>query len=45
MISSKVAKLFMNTHSSFLGMKKGCFVLKDRYENFERYPSFDKGDW
>ena len=33
----------MDGYGSFLGMEKGCFVVKDRHENVERYPLFEKG--
>jgi CRISPR-associated protein Cas1 len=31
----------MDGHGSYLGMEKGCFVLKDRHGNVDRYPLFE----
>lgn len=42
MAGSKVDKLILDDHGSFLGMEKGCFIVKDRYDNVERYPLFEK---
>jgi CRISPR-associated protein Cas1 len=32
----------MDGYGSYLGMEKGCFVVKDRKGNEERYPLFEK---
>jgi len=42
MVSSKVLKLVLDNHGSYLGMEKGCFIVKDKHGNAERYPLFDK---
>ena len=42
MVHSKVLKLVLDGHGSFLGMEKGCFIVKDRNDNVERYPLFEK---
>jgi CRISPR-associated protein Cas1 len=41
MKGSKVSKLILDGHGSYLGMEKGCFIVKDKYENVERYPLFE----
>lgn len=42
MVRSKVLKLVLNDHGSYLGMQKGCFIVKDKDENVERYPLFEQ---
>jgi cellulose synthase/poly-beta-1,6-N-acetylglucosamine synthase-like glycosyltransferase len=42
MVHSKIAKLMLTDHGSYLGMEKGCFTLKDKSGNVERYPLFEK---
>lgn len=39
---SKVQKLVLADHGSFLGMEKGCFIVRDREGNSKRYPLFEK---
>ena len=39
---SKVSKLVLDDHGSYLGMEKGCFTVKDRHGNVERYPLLEK---
>ena len=34
-------KIVMDGHGSYMGMEKGCFVLKDRKGNVDRYPLFE----
>ncbi|MFX0200385.1 MAG: CRISPR-associated endonuclease Cas1, partial [Candidatus Hodarchaeota archaeon] len=34
-------KIVMDGHGSYLGMEKGCFVLRDRKGNEEKYPLFE----
>jgi CRISPR-associated protein Cas1 len=41
MVKSKILKLPLDSHGSYLGMEKGCFVVKDREGNTERYPLFE----
>jgi CRISPR-associated protein Cas1 len=41
MVHSKVLKLVLDNHGSFLGMEKGCFTLKDKNGNLKRYPLFE----
>jgi CRISPR-associated protein Cas1 len=36
------SKLVLDGHGSFLGMEKGCFTVKDKNGNIERYPLFEK---
>jgi CRISPR/Cas system-associated endonuclease Cas1 len=35
-------KLIMDDRGSYLGMEKGCFVLRDKNGDSERYPLFEK---
>jgi len=42
MAGSKVDKLILDDYGSLLGMEKGCFIVKDRHDNVERYPLFEK---
>jgi CRISPR-associated protein Cas1 len=42
MVRSKTQKLVLGDHGSYLGMEKGCFVVKDKHDNIERYPLFEK---
>jgi len=38
----RAQKVVLDGHGSFLGMEKGCFIVKDRHDNIERYPLFEK---
>ena len=38
---SKTVKLVVNSFGSFLGMEKGCIVLRDRKGNTKKYPMFE----
>ncbi len=38
----KADKIILENNGSFLGMEKGCFTVKDRKGNVERYPLFEK---
>lgn len=38
---SKVSKLVLDGHGSYLGMEKGCFIVRDKHDNVERYPLFE----
>jgi len=42
MVKAKVLKLVLDDHGAYLGMEKGCFVVKDKYGNTERYPLFEQ---
>jgi len=42
MTQTKALKLVLDDYGSFLGMEKGCFVVKDRNDNVERYPLFEQ---
>ena len=42
MAKAKTQKLVLDGHGSFLGMEEGCFTLKDKNGNVERYPLFEK---
>jgi CRISPR/Cas system-associated endonuclease Cas1 len=37
----KVVNLVVDTYGNYLGMEKGCFVVKDRNGETERYPLFE----
>lgn len=41
MVHSKTLKLSLDSYGSYLGMEKGCFVVKDREGNIEKYPLFE----
>ena len=41
-MTSKTEKLILGNQGSYLGMEKGCFVLRDREGKTERYPLFEK---
>jgi CRISPR-associated endonuclease Cas1 len=41
-MKSKTMKLVLNRHGSYLGMEKGCFIVKDKHNNVKRYPLFEK---
>ena len=42
MVRAKVLKLVLDDHGSYLGMEKGCFIVKDKHGTVERYPLFEK---
>ncbi len=42
MRGSKVQKLILDGQGSYLGMEKGCFVVKDKEGNIDRYPLFEQ---
>jgi CRISPR-associated protein Cas1 len=35
-------KLLLDGNGSYLGMEKGCFIVRDKENNVERYPLFEK---
>lgn len=39
--NSKALKLSLDSEGVYLGMEKGCFVVKDKHGNVERYPLFE----
>ena len=39
---SKTQKIILDSHGSYLGMEKGCFTVKDKDGNVQRYPLFEK---
>lgn len=39
---SKTQKITLDKQGSYLGMEKGCFTVKDRTGNVQRYPLFEK---
>jgi CRISPR-associated protein Cas1 len=41
MVKSKLLKLVLDGHGSYFGMEKGCFILRDREGNTEKYPLFE----
>ena len=42
MVHTKTSRLLLNDYGSYLGVEKGCFTVKDRHGNVERYPLFEK---
>lgn len=42
MNQARSQKIVMDGFGSYLGMEKGCFTLKDKKGNVERYPLFEK---
>ncbi|UCE16684.1 MAG: CRISPR-associated endonuclease Cas1 [Candidatus Bathyarchaeota archaeon] len=38
---AKVLKIVLDDRGSYLGMEKGCFVVRDRNDNVERFPLFE----
>lgn len=42
MVGSKIQKLVLEGQGYYLGMEKGCFIVKDRNVKTERYPLFEK---
>lgn len=38
---SKTQKIVLDNQGSYLGMEKGCFVVKDRQGNSQKYPLFE----
>jgi len=38
---AKVLKIILDGRGSYLGMEKGCFVVRDREDNVERFPLFE----
>jgi CRISPR-associated protein Cas1 len=41
MNQARSQKIVMDGYGSYLGMEKGCFVIKDGHGNEERYPLFE----
>jgi CRISPR-associated protein Cas1 len=41
-MNSKRSKLFLDGHGSYLGMEKGCFIIRDKNDNIKSYPLFEK---
>src|SRR4030067_2676035 len=39
---SKTQKIIFDDHGSYLGMEKGCFTVKDKNGDVERYPLFEQ---
>jgi CRISPR-associated protein Cas1 len=42
MVKSRIQKLVLDAHGSFLGMEKGCFTVRDRDGSVKRFPLFEK---
>jgi CRISPR-associated protein Cas1 len=40
-MKAKVQKIVLNGHGSYLGMEKGCFIVKAKDGNVQRYPMFE----
>jgi hypothetical protein len=39
---SKTITIKLDSNGSYLGMEKGCFVVRDKENNVKRYPLFEK---
>jgi CRISPR-associated protein Cas1 len=39
---AKTQKIVLNGNGFYLGMQKGCFILKDKRGNIKRYPMFEE---
>jgi CRISPR-associated protein Cas1 len=40
-MKTRVLKIVLDDHGSYLGNEKGCFVIKDKNGNVEKYPLFE----
>jgi CRISPR-associated protein Cas1 len=40
-MKSKTVKLSLDDHGSFLGMEKGCFLVRDKEGSVQKYPLFE----
>jgi CRISPR-associated protein Cas1 len=40
-VKAKVSKIVIDGNGSYLGMERGCFIVKDNYGKSERYPLFE----
>jgi CRISPR-associated protein Cas1 len=40
-MKTKTLKLMLDNYGSYLGIEKGCFILKDKEGNVEKYPLFE----
>jgi len=40
-MKAKIQKIILNGNGSYLGMQKGCFIVKGREGNIRRYPMFE----
>ncbi|MEM3551026.1 MAG: hypothetical protein QXV01_08050, partial [Candidatus Bathyarchaeia archaeon] len=41
MVRAKVEKIVLDDHGSYLGMEKGCFIVKDANGNLKHIPLFE----
>ena len=41
MVGARVQKIVLDGHGSYLGMERGCFVVKDRHGEAKKYPLFE----
>ena len=42
MRKAKVKKIVLNAYGSFLGMEKGCFLVRDKHGKEQKYPLFEE---
>lgn len=40
-MKTKTVKIALEGFGSYLGMEKGCFIVKDREGNTQKYPLFE----
>lgn len=41
MVKAKIEKITLDNFGSYLGMEKGCYIIKDRNGNVKRYAQFE----
>jgi len=41
MVKERVSKLILDSYGQYLGMEKGCYVLKDKKGSVKKYPQFE----
>jgi CRISPR-associated protein Cas1 len=41
-MKAKTQKIVLNGNGSYLGMEKGCFIVKDKDGNVQRFPMFEE---
>jgi len=42
MRKAKVKKIVLSGYGSFLGMEKGCFIVRDKHDKVQKYPLFEE---
>jgi hypothetical protein len=39
---ARAKKIVLNSYGSFLGMEKGCFVVRDNHDKVQKHPLFEE---